>query len=193
MVVFIFHGAMVLCVLWMFHAILNTRTGNPFVQVPFLEYVVHIFEINRNWHKLIENLKAPSNREKTEDVLKIRIHEVSKCVTRANCRVPGLALLIRVGTLWRCGDGLFFEVPPLASDALLTTLHPLLENVLQTVCRKLQEDSGTGGFDILVWLEKPRNRMGRDLDCMACALMGMMAVPIRTSAPCEIWTVWRMF
>jgi hypothetical protein len=26
--------------------------------------------------------------------------------------------------------------------------YPLLENVLQTVCRKLQEDSGTGGFDI---------------------------------------------
>jgi hypothetical protein len=26
-----------------------------------------------------------------------------------------------------------FDVPPLASDALLTTLHPLLENVLQTV------------------------------------------------------------
>jgi hypothetical protein len=36
-------------------------------------------------------------------------------------------------TLWRCGDGLFFEVPPLASDALFTTLYPLLENVLQTV------------------------------------------------------------
>jgi hypothetical protein len=31
--------------------------------------------------------------------------------------------------LWRCGDGLFLEVCPLASDALLTTLHPLLENV----------------------------------------------------------------
>jgi hypothetical protein len=45
----------------------------------------------------------------------------------------GLTLLLRVGTLWRCGDGLFFEVPPLASDALLTTLHPLLKNVLQTV------------------------------------------------------------
>jgi hypothetical protein len=45
-----------------------------------------------------------------------------------------------------CGDGLFFEVPPLASDALLTTLRPLLENVLQTVCRKLQGGSGTGGF-----------------------------------------------
>jgi hypothetical protein len=47
-----------------------------------------------------------------------------------------------------CGDGLFFEVPPLASDALLKTLHPLLENVLQTVCHKLQEDCGTGGFDL---------------------------------------------
>jgi hypothetical protein len=35
----------------------------------------------------------------------------------------------------------------LASDTILTTLHPLLENVLHTICRKLQEDSGTGGFD----------------------------------------------
>jgi hypothetical protein len=42
----------------------------------------------------------------------------------------------------------FFEVPHFVSDALLTTLHPLLENVLQTVCRKLQEDSGAGGFDL---------------------------------------------
>jgi hypothetical protein len=64
--------------------------------------------------------------------------------TRAVWEVRGLTLLLRVGTLWRCGDGLFFVVPPLASDALLTTLHPLLENVLQTVSRKLQEDSGTG-------------------------------------------------
>jgi hypothetical protein len=57
----------------------------------------------------------------------------------------------------------FFEVPPLASVALLTTLHPLLENVLQTVCRKLQEDSGAGGFDLGApssCLEKPRNHMG---------------------------------
>jgi hypothetical protein len=52
--------------------------------------------------------------------------------------------------MWRCGDGLFFEVPPLESDTLLTTLHSLLENVLQTVCRKVQEDSGTGGFDLLI-------------------------------------------
>jgi hypothetical protein len=47
-------------------------------------------------------------------------------------KVRGLNLL-RIGTLWTCSDDLFFEVPPLASDALLTTLHPLLENVLQTV------------------------------------------------------------
>jgi hypothetical protein len=66
---------------------------------------------------------------------------------RAVWRVRGFTLLLRVGTLWRCGDGLFFEVSPFASDALLTPVHPLLENVLQTVCRKLQEDSGTGGFD----------------------------------------------
>jgi hypothetical protein len=52
--------------------------------------------------------------------------------------------------LWRWGDGLFFEVPPLASDAFLTTPHPLLENVLETVCRTLQEDSGTGDFDLLI-------------------------------------------
>jgi hypothetical protein len=63
--------------------------------------------------------------------------------------------------------GLFFEVPPLASDALLTTLHPLLENVLQT----------GDNFEIscpgapFSWLEKPRNRMQRDLDCMADVLM----------------------
>jgi hypothetical protein len=38
----------------------------------------------------------------------------------------------------------------LASDALLTTLHPLLENVLHTICRKLQEDSGTGGFELFI-------------------------------------------
>jgi hypothetical protein len=73
---------------------------------------------------------------------------------------PGLTLLLRVGTLWRCGDGLFFEVPPLASDALLTTLHPLLENVLQTVHHF--EISCLGAP--FSWLEKLRNLMGRDLN-----------------------------
>jgi hypothetical protein len=86
---------------------------------------------------------------------------------RAICKVYGLTLLLQVRTLWRCSDGLFFKVPPLASDAL-TMLHPLLENVLQTVdhfkisCLE----------DLFSWLEKPRNRMGQDLDCMVDVLMG---------------------
>jgi hypothetical protein len=38
----------------------------------------------------------------------------------------------------------------LGGDALFTTLHQLPENVLQTVSRKFQKDSGTGGFDHLI-------------------------------------------
>jgi len=34
-----------------------------------------------------------------------------------------------------CGDGLFFEIPSLANDTLLTTLQPILEILLQTVDR----------------------------------------------------------
>jgi hypothetical protein len=56
----------------------------------------------------------------------------------------------------------------LASDALLTTLHPLLENVLQTVDHF--EISCLGST--FSWLEKPRNLMGRDLDCMEDVLVG---------------------
>jgi hypothetical protein len=70
--------------------------------------------------------------------------------------------------LRRCDDALFFEVLLLASDALLTTLHPLLENVPETIDHF--EISCLGAP--FSWLEKPRNRMGRDLDCMADVLMG---------------------
>jgi hypothetical protein len=69
--------------------------------------------------------------------------------------------------LWRCGDSLFFEVLSLASDALLTTLHPLLENVVLTVDHF--EISCLGAP--FSWLEKPRNRMGLDLDYMVDVLM----------------------
>jgi hypothetical protein len=93
--------------------------------------------------------------------------------------------------LWRCGDGLIFEVPPLASDALLTTLHPLLENVLQT----------SDHFEISCLgapfsrLEKPRNRMGRDLDCTVDVLMGFHRSTFSKPntefnsdlAPCDFW------
>jgi hypothetical protein len=54
----------------------------------------------------------------------------------------------------------FFEVLPLASDTLLTTLHPLLENVLQTVDHF--EISWLGAP--FSWLEKPRKRKDRDLN-----------------------------
>jgi hypothetical protein len=62
----------------------------------------------------------------------------------------------------------FFEVFPLVSDSLLATLHPLLENVLQTVDH-FEISCLEGPFS---WWEKPRNRMGRDLNCMAEVLMG---------------------
>jgi hypothetical protein len=70
--------------------------------------------------------------------------------------------------LWRCGDGVLFKVHPLASDALVTTLHSLLENVTQTVCYKLQEEVFT--------LELPFN--------------GWKSAEIAWD---EIWTAWRMF
>jgi hypothetical protein len=85
--------------------------------------------------------------------------------TRTVCKVRGLTLLLRVGTLWRCVDSLLFEVPPLASDALLTTLHPLLENVLQTVNHF--EISCLGAP--FSWLEKPRKCRGRDLNWILCS------------------------
>jgi hypothetical protein len=50
-----------------------------------------------------------------------------------------------------------FEVPPLTNDALLATLHPLLENMLQIVYHS--EISCLGAP--FAWLEKPRNRMGQ--------------------------------
>jgi hypothetical protein len=52
---------------------------------------------------------------------------------RAIWKVRGLALLLQVGTLWRCSDSLFFEVSPLASDVLPTLPCPLLKNMLQTI------------------------------------------------------------
>jgi hypothetical protein len=95
----------------------------------------------------------------------------------AVCKFRGLTLLLRVRTLWRCGDSLFFEVPPLASDAIPKTLHPLLENLLQTFDHF--EISCLGAP--FSWLKKPRNRMVRDLDCMADVLMG--SHPFTSSKP----------
>jgi hypothetical protein len=109
---------------------------------------------------------------------------------RAVWKVRGLTLF-RVETLWRCGDGLFFEVPPLASDALLTTLHPLLENVLQTV--DYFEISCLGAP--FLWLKKPRNRMGRDMNWILCSAWKTWigGTPLEHPqyspdlAPCDFW------
>jgi len=48
------------------------------------------------------------------------------------CKVHGLTLLLQVRTLCTC-DVFFFKVHPLASNVLLTTPHPLLENVNRVV------------------------------------------------------------
>jgi hypothetical protein len=90
-----------------------------------------------------------------------------------------------------CVDGLFFEVPPLASDALLTTLHPLLENVLQTV-----DHFGISYLGApFSWMEKLRNRMGRGLNYMMDDLMGFHRSTFSKPntqfnshlAPCDFW------
>jgi hypothetical protein len=83
--------------------------------------------------------------------------------TRAVCKVRGLALLLRIGTLRRCGDGLFFEVPPLASDALLTTIHLLLENVLLITSKFLASELHFHGW------KSPEIAWGRDLNWILCS------------------------
>jgi hypothetical protein len=96
-----------------------------------------------------------------------------------------------VRTLWRCGDGLFFEVPPLVSDALLTTLHPFLKNALQTVDHFKISCLGAP----LSWFKNPKNHMGQDLDCMADVLMrfhwsgfSKPNTEFNTDlAPCDFW------
>jgi hypothetical protein len=99
--------------------------------------------------------------------------------------------LLQVGTLWRWGDGLFFKIPPLTNDTLLTTLHPLLENVLQTIDHFKMSCLGAP----FSWLEKPRNHRERDLDCMVNVLMhfhqSTFAKPdtefSSDLAPCYFW------
>jgi hypothetical protein len=110
---------------------------------------------------------------------------------RAVWKVRGLALLHRVGTLRRCGNGLVFEVPPLTSEALLTTFHLLLENVLQTVDHF--EISCLGAP--FSWLEKASNRMRRDLNWILCSARKkwISGTPLEHPpyspdlAPCHFW------
>jgi hypothetical protein len=97
----------------------------------------------------------------------IFLHSDMHKYMRAVWKVCGLTLLLQVGTSWRCGDSLFFEVPTLASNALLTIFCPLHENMLQTVDH-FKISCIRAPFSRL---EKPRNHMG-DLDCMVDVLIG---------------------
>jgi hypothetical protein len=65
---------------------------------------------------------------------------VCVCVHEGHLKSSWFHLITPSRNFVEVRDCLFFEVPPLKSDALLTTLHPLLENVLQIVCRTLQEE-----------------------------------------------------
>jgi hypothetical protein len=93
--------------------------------------------------------------------------------------------------LWKCGDGLFLEVHPLASDALLTTLHPLLENVLQAVDH-LEISCLGSPFS---WLEKPRNSMRLDLNLILYSAWKkwISGTPLEHPpyspdlVPCDLW------
>jgi hypothetical protein len=57
-------------------------------------------------------------------------------------------------------------------------LHPLLENVLQTICCKVQEDGGTGSFDLLITLK---------FLSLELPFHGWKSPEIAWG---EIWTVW---
>jgi hypothetical protein len=80
----------------------------------------------------------------------------------------------------------------MASDALLTTPHPFLENVLQTVDH-FKISCIRAPFS---WWEMPRNCLGRDLDCMADVLMEFHPSTFSKPntefnsdlAPCDFWT-----
>jgi hypothetical protein len=103
----------------------------------------------------VANLNWLRTQELKRAFLCLKIKQRS--ITRPVWKVRGLTLLLWVGILWKCGDGLSFEVPPLASDALLTTLHPLLENVLQTVDH-FQISCLEAPFS---WLKKPEVAWGK--------------------------------
>jgi hypothetical protein len=75
----------------------------------------------------------------------------------------------------------FSKYLPLASDAFLTTLHPLFENVLQTFCRKLQEGSGRDGFDLLTTSKFLASEL---------PFHGWESPEIAWG---EIWNLWRLF
>jgi hypothetical protein len=81
----------------------------------------------------------------------------------------------------RCSDGLFFKEPHLASDALLTMLHPLLEKVLQTVYH-FKISCLRAPFS---WLKKPRNCIEARFEISGTPSEHLPYSPDLT--PCDFW------
>jgi hypothetical protein len=85
----------------------------------------------------------------------------------------------------------FSKYLPWQAMHFLQRSTPLLENLLQTVDH-LETSCLGAPFS---WLEKPRNRMRRDLDCMADVLMGFHRSTFSKPntkfnsdlAPCDFW------
>jgi hypothetical protein len=63
------------------------------------------------WHRNVKSTDSSISVRFCVQVFRINIFSI--CLsTKAVCKVCGRTLLLRVGNLWRCGDGLFFEVTP---------------------------------------------------------------------------------
>jgi uncharacterized membrane protein len=108
--------------------------------------------------------------------------------TKAACRVHGITLLPRVGTLWSAVTVSFSKYLPWQAMHFLTTPHPLLENVLQTVDH----------FEIsCFWssLFMAGKAQKSHLDCVVDVLMGFHRSTLSKLntefnsylAPCDFW------
>jgi hypothetical protein len=110
--------------------------------------------------------------------------------TRVVCKARGMKLLSEP-ELCAGAVTVSSEVPLLSSDALFTTLHPLLENVLCTV-HHFETSCFGARFS---WLEKLRNRMGPDLNWILCSAWEKWIGETPSEhppyspdlAPCDFW------
>jgi hypothetical protein len=109
---------------------------------------------------------------------------------RAVCKVHGLTLLLRVGTLWRCGDGLFFEVSPFM-HVLQHSTH-----LSKTCCRPLISSKFLASELPFHGWKRPEITWGRELVCMVHVIMGFYRSTFSKSntgfnsnlAPCDFWS-----
>jgi hypothetical protein len=118
--------------------------------------------------------------------------EVVVPCTRAVCRVRGITFLLRVGTLWRCGDGLF-------RSAFLGKLCTFLQRAThfsKTCCRPLVASKFLAlELPFHGWKSPEIAWAGRDLDYMADVLMGFHRSTFFKPntefysglAPCDFW------